>query len=292
MNEWRDGAVVVGVDSSPGARRAAKAAAVEASVAGVGLVVVHVSGWPLLYSSLANIPFEAEQWSPSAEAVELADATVAWLGREHPGLAISTVVRVGRGGEQLARAGEYASLLVVGATGARGVAGVLTGSVAPYVLTHARCPVMVVRVAGPGTTTGGEVCVGVDGTPGSLSALRYAADWAHRRDARVRALFAVDDASALAEAAETRLRDWVAEALGDDEPADTVVVRRSSAAALVEASRAARLMVVGARRHHGLLYGSVSHALVRRSSCPVVVVPEQPVGASLVEASSVDGRAA
>jgi nucleotide-binding universal stress UspA family protein len=292
MNEWREGPVVVGVDSSPGARRAAQAAAVEASVAGVGLVVVHVSGWPLLYSSLANIPFEAEQWSPSAEAREFADATVAWLAREHPRLAISTLVRVGRGGEQLARACERASLLVVGATGARGVAGVLTGSVAPYVLTHAHCPVMVVRTTGPGASTGGEICVGVDGTPGSLSALRYAAEWARRRDAKVRALYAVDDSTAIAETAATRLLDWVAEGLGDGADTEAVVVRRSAAAALVADSGMARLVVVGARRHHGLLHGSVAHALVRRSACPVVVVPEQPVGAALTIASLVEGDAA
>jgi hypothetical protein len=61
MVEMRDGPVVIGSDSSPAAAGAMDVAANEASVAGVPLVLVHAYSWPILYVSLANIPFAAEE---------------------------------------------------------------------------------------------------------------------------------------------------------------------------------------------------------------------------------------
>src|SRR5215470_8935478 len=126
MNEMRDGPVVVGFDSSPAAARAMDVAADEASAAGVPLVVVHVYGWPILYASLANIPFAAEQWRPAPEAVAAAESAAARIRAAHPGLAVSVSVPVGKGGEQLVSASHHACLLVVGATGARGLSGLMT----------------------------------------------------------------------------------------------------------------------------------------------------------------------
>ena len=279
MNEMREAPVVVGFDASPAARRALQAAAMEAVAAGVELVVVHVYSWPILYASLTNIPFAPEQWSPSAEAVALAESAAQQVGRANPDLTVSVSVPVGRAGEQLVAASENASLLVIGATGASGVRGLLAGSVTSYVTSHAHCPVMVVRSAGSRQHTVGEVCVGVDGTPSSLDALRFAWSWARRHDASLRALYAVDDDAVVVDpAARALLLDWVAQSLGDDVPVDTVVVGRSAASALVAASSAAQLVVVGAH-HQGLVHGSVAHTLVRQAACPVVVVPRRAVGA-------------
>jgi len=288
MNEMRDGPVVVGYDSSPAAERAMDVAAAEASASGVPLVLVHVYSWPILWASLANIDFNAEQWHPAPEAVAAAEASAARLRQAHPGLDVSTSVPVGKGGEQLVAASTKASLLVVGDTGARGLSGILTGSVTPYVMTHAHCPVMVVRAAAATGRGGGEVCVGVDGTPSSLDALRFAATYARRRGATLRALYAVGQDSFDGAApeygghslAETRLHDWVSEGLGDGAAVDAAVVRRDPAGALVAASAAARLVVVGSR-HRGelasIVLGSVGHTLIRRAACPVVIVPTTPV---------------
>jgi nucleotide-binding universal stress UspA family protein len=301
MNEMRDGPVVVGFDSSAAAARATDVAAQEASALGLPLQVVHVYSWPILYASLANIPFAAEQWRPAPEAVAAAESTAARLRAAHPGLSVSVSVPVGRGGEQLVAASRQASLLVVGDTGARGPSGLLTGSVTPYVTAHSHCPVMVIRNAAPDGRPGGEVCVGVDGTPSSLDALRFAADWARRRGATVRALHAVGPQSFNEPApefgdqtlAEVRLHDWVSEALGDDAMVDSAIVRRDPAGALVAASTAARLVVVGSR-HRGelasMVLGSVGHALIRRAACPVVVVPGPPVGVQ--EPATVTGTGA
>jgi nucleotide-binding universal stress UspA family protein len=293
MNEMRGGPVVVGYDSSPAAGRAMDVAAEEASAFGVPLVLVHVYSWPILWATLANVPFAAEQWRPAPEAVAAAESAAARLRQAHPGLDVSTSVPVGKGGEQLVAASAHASLLVVGDTGTRGLSGVLTGSVTPYVMTHAHCPVMVVRAAAPTAAgrAGGEVCVGVDGTPSSLDALRFAAGWARRRGLTLRALHAIGHDSFDGGApefgghtlAETRLHDWVSEGLGDGAVVDTAILRRDPAGALVAASAAARLVVVGSR-HRGelasIVLGSVGHTLIRRAACPVVIVPTAPVSVS------------
>ena len=68
----------------------------------------------------------------------------------------------------------------------------------------------------------------------------------------------------------------VATAGVDLEP--SVVLERHPAVALVELSSDADLLVVGARGRggfHGLLLGSVTHALVLHATCPVVVVPSR-----------------
>jgi len=287
MDEMRDGPVVVGFDPSPAAAQAMDVAAREASALGLPLVLVHVYSWPILYASLANIAFVAEDWRPAPAAVAAAEAAADSLRDAYPGLNVSVSVPVGRGGEQLVSASERAALLVVGDTGARGLAGILTGSVTPYVTTRAHCPVMVVRSTA-GSRRTGEICVGVDGTSSSLDALRFAAGWARRCGTTVRALHAVgpdvfDEPTAEYgghTSAETRLHDWVTEGLGDDAEIDVAVVRRNPASALVAASTAARLVVVGSR-HRGefasLVLGSVGHTLIRRAACPVVIVPG-PVG--------------
>ena len=285
MSEMPEGPVVVGFDPFAAAAQTLEVAAEEASAAGVPLLVVHVYGWPILYASLANIPFVPEDWRPSPDAVATTEAAAASLALAHPGLDVSVSVRVGRGGEQLVAASEHASLLVVGATGARGLSGLMTGSVTSYVATHAHCPVMVVRNATIRARLSAEVCVGVDGTPSSLDALRFATGWARRHGVGVRALYAVDtfDEPVPEDGghtlAETRLHDWVSEGLAssDGTPIEVAVVRQAPAAALVAASAAARLVVVGSR-HRGefasRVLGSVGHSLVRRAGCPVVIVPD------------------
>jgi nucleotide-binding universal stress UspA family protein len=296
MDGMCDGPVVVGFDSSPAAARALDAAAEQASALGLPLQVVHVYSWPILYASLANIPFAAEQWRPSPEAVAAAESAAARLRAIHPELSVSVSVLVGKGGEQLVAASQRASLLAVGDTGARGVSGLLSGSVTAYVMAHAHAPVMVVRNVMPRGRTGAEVCVGVDGTPSSLDALRVAAAWARRLGATVRALHAIGSHSFDEPApefgghtsAERRLRDWVSEALGDDATVDTAVVRRDPVGALIAASTAARLVVVGSR-HRGelasMVLGSVGHSLIRRAACPVVIVPGPPAGTQPVPAT-------
>jgi nucleotide-binding universal stress UspA family protein len=277
--------VIAAFDTSPNAAAALEMAATEASASGVELLVIHAYPWPVLYASLANVPYSAKEWTPAPETVRLVEAATAKVRARYPDLPVHVSVRAGAGSDVLVTASADASLVVLGARGSGGLAGVLTGSVLAGVAAHARCPVLVARGPCGAPPVAGEVCVGVDGSPSSLGALRFAATWAAERRTSVRALYAVgmdalDEPApelGLHTPAEARLMAWIEECelahLGVQVTA--VVVHRSPTDALLAASGTGRLLVVGSR-HRGELrsiaLGSVGHALVRRSTCPVVVV--------------------
>lgn len=281
--------VVVGYDVSASAASALDVAATEALALSVPLLVVHAYPWPVLYATLANLPYRAEEWHPPAEVAETVRAAGERLAQRFPGLVVQTSVRAGTGPEVLRAASADASLMVLGARGASGLSGLLAGSVAASVTAHAACPVMVVRAGQRANGIGGHVCVGVDGSASSLKALRFAGWWARRHGADVRALYAVEadvfDQPAPEFSGHTpaqqHLADWIQEfdAEWPGVRIEPVVVRRDAADALLAGSTAARLLVVGSR-HRGelrsLVLGSVGHSLIRRATCPVVVVHGEP----------------
>ena len=267
--------VVVGFDGSPSSSAALDAAAAEALNFGVPLRIVHAYVWPIFFATLANVPYQPGEWEPPPELRAQLDATAERLAGRHGGLAVRTSVMAGTGGPVLVSESADAAMVVVGGRGIGGVAGLLAGSVAPYVASHAHCPVLVVRVGQSLVPEGGTVIVGVDGSASSLAALRFACDWAQHRDAEVEAVTADPQASQTTLA---RLEAWVAR-VGRDHPSvriRTSLVHDAASHALLVASRSARLVVVGSR-HRGeiasLVNGSVGHDLIRRSACPVMVVP-------------------
>lgn len=149
--------------------------------------------------------------------------------------------------------------------------------------------------SGPGDTASRRIVVGVDGSPGSLAALRFAVVEADLRHADVRAVCAwrypeanggwsvvPPEAYNPHAAARQVLTDAIAAISG---PADRTVVvapmttEGHAAAVLVEAAAETDLLVVGSRGHGGfigLLLGSVSQHCVHHARCPVVVVPTPP----------------
>ena len=171
--------VVVGFDGSPSSASALDAAATEAVRLGVGLRIVHAYVWPIFYASLANVPYEPSEWEPPASVRDELATTAARLAARHPGLDVTSRVMAGPGGSVLVRESADAALVVLGGRGIGGVAGLLAGSVAPHVAAHAHCPVMVVRVGHTPPGCCGRVVVGVDGSPSSRAALRFACAWAH-----------------------------------------------------------------------------------------------------------------
>jgi nucleotide-binding universal stress UspA family protein len=287
--------VVVGVDGSTSANAAVNAAAAEAMAYGVPLRIVHAYAWPVLYAALANVPYRPQDWQPAEASESTVTAVADRVRRDHPDLAVQTQVTTGGAGAVLVEESRHATAVVIGARGAGGIAGLLTGSVVTHVAAHGHCPVIVVhdgrQMSGPDR----RVVVGVDGTDSSLGALRYACDWARRHAAAVTAVYAVPRARfdrpmpefGVRTPAELKLAEWIAPA-GEEFP--TVEVRpvtvhgQSSAGALTQASGSARLLVVGSRHRGELLsamLGSVGATLIRESACPVVVVHGGPSAAGV-----------
>ena len=139
----------------------------------------------------------------------------------------------------------------------------------------------------------GSVVVGVDGSPNSIAALKWAAHYAQSTDCIVRALYVwsypastvitaqFGSAMAPADLMETASAEALAGFIAEAElPADVHVVHvvreGSTSKVLLEYAADADILVVGARGHGGfagLLLGSVANAVINHAPCPVAVIP-------------------
>lgn len=188
---------------------------------------------------------------------------------------------------ELLEAAASASVVVLGSRGHAPASEMILGSVSQHVARHATSPVVVVRE--PRDPGARRIVVGVDGSPGSRSALELACRRAERTGETVVALHgwyvhvpSTDVWSAvprsLAEEDERRrlLSESVAGVREDhpDVELELEAIGTSPATALVDASASASLVVVGARGRSfvgGLLLGSVSQSVLRHAQCPVAV---------------------
>lgn len=132
-----------------------------------------------------------------------------------------------------------------------------------------------------------QIVVGVDGSPSSLEALRFAQKQARLTGATVHAVTTwnypmtfdvpVGDGLDWQRNAESILDNALKEALAppDAEAVVRHVDQGQPAAVLLDHARDAEMLVVGSRGHGGftgMLLGSVSQNVVAHSPCPVVVV--------------------
>jgi nucleotide-binding universal stress UspA family protein len=282
------GSVVVGVDGSQAALNAVRWAAAEALSMQCPLSLVHTLEWPLVsYPVPAGLRADWTQ--------EMHEQGRRWLREAQetaklaaPGVQTQMHLFTGDPRERLIAEAEHARELVVGSRGLGGFAGMLLGSTSATVTQHAVCPVVVVH--GQGAPTG-PVVVGLDGSAASEPALGYAVQAAARAGATLRAVHAWDDLGVLhspiapAEAVpvneiEAAAHRMLAEQLASwqEKYPDTVVeaqvIHERPAAALIELGHQARMIIVGSRGRGGftrLLLGSVSQAVARHATCPVIV---------------------
>jgi nucleotide-binding universal stress UspA family protein len=218
---------------------------------------------------------------------------------ESPGIDVTTEMVTGQPVDLLTQRSPDVELVVLGSRGLGGLSGLLLGSVAVGVVSHARCPVVVVRgdsIEHPlqqrDHDPAAPVVVGLDGSPTSEAALAFAFDWATRHAAPLVAVHAWTDVTVDPAVATLLYRDDVREEesrllaeqlAGWGEKYPDVAVQRvlapdRAAHALLERSETARLLVVGARGRGGmagLLLGSTSQALLHRAGCPVAVIHQQ-----------------
>lgn len=141
------------------------------------------------------------------------------------------------------------------------------------------------------TVNGGDIVVGVDGSAGSVAAVRWALSEARVSGRTVVALRAwtydplVDLESAVTRSLEEIARRYrheldevVAKAAAGTEPVSvrTGTIEGAPGPALVRAAADATMLVLGSHGHSRvltMLVGSVSKYCLRESRCPVVIVP-------------------
>lgn len=283
------GPIVVGIDGSDSAVRAAVWAAEEAARHNVALRLVHSYFQPYLYyppfatSTTANSALFAHAHGYLRSAAEAVRAV-------QPGVDVHTAFRYGHPAGTLLDESSTARMVVLGARGQHGFDGLPLGSVAVSVSAHAHCPVAIVR--GEVTDRSLPVVVGVDGSPVSEAAIGVAFDEASTRGTSLIAVHAwtdIPDQSTVTlldspgrlQRMEDDERRLLAERLAGwqekypDVTVESVVTRQRPAVALLGWAATAQLVVVGSHGRGGfagMLIGSTSQALLHHSPCTVMVV--------------------
>jgi nucleotide-binding universal stress UspA family protein len=266
--------VVVGVDDSPASHVALRWAVRHAGLSRSALVAAHV--WA--------VPVETEVELDPRTSAMLADE----LGASPAGMRTSALN--GAPGPALVHRSHESALLVVGAQRHRHLDP--RASVAAHCLHRSNIAVAVVPESCPSTETGGRrtVGVGVDLSPDSAAALRWAYEAARQRGADLDVGFAwqhsfvelarpvQSGARAGRHDADARLVEWARAVLGPSLHGGVRVAARhgSPLDMLVDLSVHAQLLVLGSHGHRRLarvLGGSVSAQLTLVCKCPVVVVP-------------------
>ncbi|MBC6461773.1 universal stress protein [Actinomadura sp. HBU206391] len=283
--------IVVGVDGSEHSLLAVDWAAGEASRRGESLRIVHAIA-PWLFDPQVDAKVGAvREWLMDGGREVLDSATDRAIARA-PGLPVSAEMVSGGPARALVNEAKDAAMLVVGGHGAGELTGLLLGSVALQVTSHAPCPVVVVGRPEPAA---GEIAVGVDGSPNCAAAIEFAFGEAGLRGSRLRAVLAwshpaslgpadmqplVYDAEIVAAEEERVLAESLAGLRSKFPGVEVVneVVKARPIRALAHASAGADLLVVGTRGRGGftgLVLGSVSHAMLHHAHCPVAVVPSK-----------------
>lgn len=147
-------------------------------------------------------------------------------------------------------------------------------------------------LVGTAVTPTGElrrIVAGVDGSPASLDALRWALELAHAVGGTVTAVYAfTPDYTGMTEAhyqvlraeAEQRLASWCEGAVGPGS-VESLLVEGDPDTLLTVAGRMADLLVVGTRGAGGFAHlhlGSVAHHLAHHTRVPLAIVPTSAVG--------------
>jgi nucleotide-binding universal stress UspA family protein len=140
--------VVVGVDGSPSSAAAMNWAARYARAMGATLRVVLAWHYP---AAAGQAPVGVAPPSVTAEVEQsrndIVDKTIAAAFDGRPEVPIERKIAYGHPAQVLIDESADADLLVVGNRGYGGFTGMVLGSVSTHCVTHAHCPVTVVRSA-------------------------------------------------------------------------------------------------------------------------------------------------
>lgn len=262
--------IVVGVDGSRAAARAALWALDEAIGRGLELRLVAAA--------------ETDHDTDAAQAA-LRAAVTALESAGRPGMpAIRTEVVAAGPIVALLEAGRTAAMICLGAVGRRHFEHNRLGSTVSALVASARCPVAVVRAGDRAAS--GLVVVELDQSPDSAGVLQFAVEEARMRAAPLRVLGTwEDDGHGPHRPAESdhmvriqldrRLETW--KHRYPDLDVAPVAVRGSALSYLQEHRDAVQLVVVGVRNSAGVaeLLGPAGHAALRDTDCSILLVDHQ-----------------
>lgn len=291
----REHDVVVAVDGSPASNNAVRWAANTAAKRGVALRLASSYTMPQFLYAEGMVPpqelfddLQRETMRKIEDAREIALQVV-------PDLMIGHAVAEGSPIDMLLEMSRDAGMIVMGSRGLGGLSGMVLGSVSGAVVSHAYCPVVVVREDNAVTDANkyGPVVVGIDGSEVSRRAAEVAFEEAEARGAELVAVHTWIDAQVQAPSAGFAVSDdrWAAvqeekgraldEYLGETGAqypgveVRKIIARDRPVRALTEAAQGAQLLVTGSHGRggfKGMLLGSTSRALLQSAPCPMMVV--------------------
>ena len=277
MTALRHG-IVAGYDGSPGSDQALRWAVKETRAHGCTLTVC--LAWMPHYLAVLDDPAVYALAQNRGEDILAAGVSYARsaLGAE----SVVPLLAHGSPAQVLCDQSASAQMVVLGARGRGGLAGLALGSVPWQVAGHAQGPVVVVRARWHrANQQRGPVVAGTDGSARSRDVIRFAFREAELRRVPVLAVCALADAPATLGGAGRVEADFDRTLKPHEkEHPELTVLRQVSAGsprtALLEAAAGAQLLVIGSRGRGGLddmSLGSVAHALLHHAPCPVAVVP-------------------
>jgi len=146
-----DGPIVLGADGSAAGEGAVDFAFAEAALREAPLLALHAwTTWnaPMPAPQDASAPYTNPPGALADEEERLLHEALAGHREKYPDVVVEHQAVHDRTREALIEASRSAQLVVVGARGRGGFAGLLLGSVSHALLHHAHCPVAVVRATG------------------------------------------------------------------------------------------------------------------------------------------------
>lgn len=293
--DTREDIVVVAVDGSPASDNAVRWAANTATKRGIPLRLAASYTMPQFLYAEGMVPPQEIFDELQRDTMQTVDRARDIALEVAPDLRIGHAVAEGSPIDMLLRMSNECTMIVLGSRGLGGLSGMVLGSVSGAVVSHANCPVVVVREDNAVTEANkyGPVVVGVDGSEVSQRATEVAFEEASARGAELLAVhtwvdtniqgpgagYAVseDHWKAVQQEKQELLDELLAELIEQypDVEVKKHIARDRPVRALTSAAENAQLLVTGSHGRggfKGMLLGSTSRALLQSAPCPMMVV--------------------
>jgi len=284
--------IVVGVDGSESSKEALRWALAEAVRNSESVHVISTWSYPWIVAAPAPIGTAGPPPEEMEVAAEAGLTAIVETVAGDTDVALTQEVLQGDAASALLDASDDANLLVVGSRGQSAFKRAVLGSVSSKVVAHAECPVLVVPQGATPDDSERVIVVGVDGSPNSEAALRWAIERAAPGLDEVRATHIVHNPARRNVDRALELVDHEVQAAAEAlapvvDPAGALansrgvrfsmdIVAGDAREVLFERGVAADMVVVGVRGEGGIgsmVMGSVATYLVHHLPGAIAVVP-------------------